>query len=477
MPTPEATVRRPEMDDQTAIAPQGRASAVPAAWRSLSRARLEYVFLVIALIWGLAQVVLMPPFQVPDEGDHWFRAWAMTEGQFTPDDHGVLTLPGSLARTVDLYSRLAGNDRVLPTSFDGQPGFTGYEDLFDGPGPAGPVTVVSRVSNYGPIGYLPQAVGIGIGRVIGAPPLISFYLARLVNLVAAVALLCFAIRLAPFGKQLFVLLALLPVTMMELASVSCDALTIAGTVFFIALVLWASARATLRRSDIALLLLSSGVFLNVKPGYWALILLVLLIRPSQLGNRKRYAGFLLAAETAVILGYVLVNWFITPASAAAGVPGTQLSFILSQPLDFLGVVWSSLPETVVRSAVSSGILGWMTVALPVVFYPLVMSAGFVFFFWLGDEAHLDLRQRVLMGGVAIAVFMTIAVALYVFLTPSGSGQIIFQGRYLIPVWLLLLLSAYGSRHAQRHRGAPLIAAVLIAMMVLDLGTIVSAYHL
>ena len=88
---------------------------------------------------------------------------------------------------------------------------------------------------YGWVGYLPQAAGIGLGRLVGASPLVCFYLARLANLFAAVALLFFAIRLAPFGKQLFVLIALLPMTMFELASVSCDALTISGAIFFTAL--------------------------------------------------------------------------------------------------------------------------------------------------------------------------------------------------------------------------------------------------
>src|SRR6185369_15643984 len=58
-------------------------------WRTanerIERARLEYVFVVIALVWGVAQVFIVPPLQVPDEGDHWFRAWALTDGQLTAD--------------------------------------------------------------------------------------------------------------------------------------------------------------------------------------------------------------------------------------------------------------------------------------------------------------------------------------------------------------------------------------------------------
>src|SRR5678815_613908 len=74
--------------------------------KRLERARLEHVFLVLALVGGTAQVFIVPPLQVPDEGDHWFRAWAMTDGQLTTDSAGSVTLPGSFARLADLYTGL-----------------------------------------------------------------------------------------------------------------------------------------------------------------------------------------------------------------------------------------------------------------------------------------------------------------------------------------------------------------------------------
>ena len=253
--------------------------------------RLEYVFLVIALVWGVAQVFIVPPLQVPDEGDHWFRAWALTDGQLAADRDGALTLPRSFAPTVDLYTRLVSDVQPLPPSLEGEAGFSTYEALFNGSGAAGSgsagtLRVMSRVANYSPVGYLPQAAGIAVGRLFGASLLTCFYLARLVNLLVAVALLFFAIRLAPFGKHLFMLLALLPMTMFELASVSCDALTISGVMLFIALVLWAGRLVTLGRIDVAILLGAAVALLNVKPGYEAVVLLVLLIRPEQLGGRR-----------------------------------------------------------------------------------------------------------------------------------------------------------------------------------------------
>jgi hypothetical protein len=51
-----------------------------------------------------------------------------------------------------------------------------------------------------------------------------------------------------------------------------------------------------------------------------------------------------------------------------------------------------------------------------------------------------------------------------------------QGRYLEPVWLLLLLSAYGIRVAQRHLGQLFVVGVLLVMMAQNLDTLISIYH-
>jgi hypothetical protein len=438
---------------------------------------LEYLFLVVALTWGVAQVFIVPPLQVPDEGDHRYRAWAITDGRFTADRNGMITLPGSFAPMIDLYTDRVVGEKGWPPLLEGLPGFRGYRDLFNGPGIPGTVTVASRVANYGPVGYLPQALGVGLGRLFGTSPLACFYLARLANLFAAVALLFFAIRIAPFGKQLFLLLSLLPMTMFMLASVSCDAMTIAGAMFFTALVLGASTRGTLRRVDIAVVLSSAAVFLNVKPGYWALVMLVLLIRSPQLGSRRRYVAFV-AASIIVVASVALLLWVLTSNDARAvaiGDPHSRLWQMLQSPLEFLGILGSNLPVNLAHGLIQTvGVLGWLNVALPPAFYAFVLAVALAFFLLLGEEVRLQPWQRVLLAAVGIAVFLTIMVALYAFLKPPADVGV--NGRYLVPVWLLLMLSVYGTRTLPRRRGVPFIVGVLVVMMAVNLQTLMAVYH-
>ncbi len=450
-------------------------------WRRINerceRARLEYVFLLLALTGGIAQVFIVPPLQVPDEGDHWFRAWAITDGQLTADPAGMVTLPGVFARTADLYTGLISDTEVLPPSLAGQPGFIGYDDLFNDASTSGTIRVVSRTATYGPVGYLPQAAGIGLGRLVGASPLACFYLARLANLLAAVAMLFLAIRLAPFGKQLFVLLALLPMTMFQLASVSCDAITISGAMFFTSLLLWLTTRPSLRGTDIVLVLAVGAILLNIKPGYEVLALLVLLLRPRQLGGRGRYVAFVLATLLAVVADLAL-NYVGTGAAARVGTDvgaRDQLILILQQPLGFLGVLGSSMQNHLLKWILESiGVLGWFTVALPPALYVFVLFAGVAFYFGRKEEVTLETANRLLLAAVAVATFVTLAVALYVFL-PTINGEISFQGRYLVPVWLLLLLSAYGIRFTRQHLDAAVMIGMLVVIVAVNLLTLASAY--
>ena len=449
------------------------------ARQAIVHPRMEYVFLVIALAWGIAQVFIVPPLQVPDEGDHWFRAWALSDGQLTADRQGMVTLPSAFAPQVELYRRLIGDAGKMPLSLEGQVGFSSYEQLFNGPDRTGTVKVVSRVSAYGPVGYLPQAVGIALGRLAGATPLASFYMARLANLLAAVVLLFFAIRLAPFGKQLFVLLALLPMTMFELASVACDALTISGAMFFISVVLWASRRATLRWVDLVVILSAAALLLNVKPGYWALVLLVLLLRPAQLGGRMRFAAFA-AANALAVAGVFLIDFSLTATDGhleAGGGPHAQLLFILHDPLSFLAILWTNtLDELPGWTLETIGVLGWLRVFLPMALYLFVVVAAVAFVVRMREEVDLEPWRRVLLAAVGALVFLTMAVALYAFLEPTGSQRVFFQGRYLAPVWLLLLLSIYGMRFAASYRGVRVVFVVALIMMASNLQTLMSTYH-
>ena len=76
----------------------------------------------------------------------------------------------------------------------------------------------------------------------------------------------------------------------------------------------------------------------------------------------------------------------------------------------------------------------------------------------------------------MAMLLSMAVAIYAVLTPAGSRFIYIQGRYLGPMWLLLLLSVYGIAFTRRQLGRFFTIGALLVIMGQNLATLAIAYR-
>lgn len=48
----------------------------------------QYIFLFLGIIYGTAFLFVIPPFQVPDEYEHYYKAYDISEGNIIPDKLG-----------------------------------------------------------------------------------------------------------------------------------------------------------------------------------------------------------------------------------------------------------------------------------------------------------------------------------------------------------------------------------------------------
>jgi len=231
------------------------------------------------------------------------------------------------------------------------------------------------------------------------------------------------------------------------------------------------------------LLVAAALFLNVKPGYWALIFLLLLIRPRQIGGAVKYWCFVASGLAVVVAVFLLVllststvSADLTASAAGAGVSG-QAHFILHHPLGFASVLWENVSATMMGWVEQSiGLLGWLQIPLPQTFYLFVLVVGLKFFMGMDEKLTLQTWRRLLLGAVGVAMFLTLAISVYVFLEPVGSARVFLQGRYLAPIWLLLMLSVYGIRLVQQHWRVIFITAVFLLMLAQNFHTLMAYYR-
>jgi hypothetical protein len=137
------------------------------------------VCFLLGLLGVMPLVVLTPPFQVPDESQHFLRAYQLSELRmraFVEDGETKAMLPSSL---IELIEHFLGTRAVLaPRPITAQPLQQTWMALDRPLEPERRELVSLEYSAYPPPPYLPQAIAIAAGRWLGAGPLALLYLGK-----------------------------------------------------------------------------------------------------------------------------------------------------------------------------------------------------------------------------------------------------------------------------------------------------------
>jgi uncharacterized membrane protein len=400
-------------------------------------------YLITALIGGAIMAFLSPPFQAPDEPNHFFRAQALSEGYVvaqrqpgkvgapmrTVIPHWALTLMGDIPGHPDKKQTVDG----LKAQRDAR-----ADDLSI-------MFVDFRNSAlYSPVVYLPQAAGLGLGRLSRMPLLDAYYLGRLLNLIASVALCYWTALRLPYAQLSFVMLALCPMFLFQQASFSADALTYALAAAFCGAVLKESVHTdtALGRRTVSTLALLGALMGLTKPSAAPLPLFALLLlrRTSGSSHRRPWGAVMvvIGISWATMLGWSsMMSGMYLIANLAPGIdPSGQRAWILAHPWGFVDIVWRTILvywSPLLHSAV--GVLGWLDTALAwryvKLFYGALIVSGVV----AGARtAYPGWAERWLAALLAISTYVLMAVISYLTWTPVGAPLIDgWQGRYFLPL--------------------------------------------
>jgi uncharacterized membrane protein len=451
--------------------------------------RPPLVCFLLGLLGVVPMVILTPPFQVPDEPQHFYRAYQLSElrvGGIVRDGGAGAMLPSSLIELTDRFLGPRGHD--LPRPITAQP-LWGTWLAFDQPLDPDRREFIdfSGALVYSPLPYLPQIIAIAVARWAGAGPLALLYVARLANVLVALALLSWAVRIMPVGREAVMVVGLLPMAAFEYASVSPDAAIIGTAFLFTAVALRGQLRGRWTADEVAVAAVSGLVFCSLKPVYAPLLVLAL---PAALTRGRMKHTLLVHAIILVVgLGGTVIWLHFASSVWVLRFPGTSLegqaNYIVTHPLAYA--------RTIARSFWYDGgfyyynligLLGWIILYLPSFAY--VLPAGALLLSVLaqpGDVPRLPVYavawNTLLLGG-SVALSMT---AMYLFTTPVEWWIVVrFQGRYFLP---LLALAVATACSVVRLRPSPraseaafLVVTVIIATELLTTGVvIVSAYQL
>jgi uncharacterized membrane protein len=442
-------------------------------------------------LMGVGLVFLIPPFQSPDEFNHFYRIYQISDGQLLGELNSDSTklggyIPNSLVDVTNPFKSMI-QQSSNKTSFDTIIKYLSTplekdKKIFE---------EFPNTARYSVTAYLPQVLTIGLLKQFDVHPLCMMYLGRLMNFLFWFLLVNIAVQKTPVFKELIMCFLLLPASLAINGTLNADVTT--NAIFFMLFTLFFRFRH--KTSSISFIELSLFTLLFLlttinKICYLPALFLLLLIKKEQFGSLKLKISYIsvnliLNLGVAILLSNQVhhlvypnpenINWTTYENSLRPGYnvnPELQTRQIMADPFLFLKNLVSSSAATIRNSSNSwVGGYGWES-ALP---------SGLLIFFWyflavvaLFYKYDLKIWER--CGLAFIGFGMTILFLLSTHLHWDGVGDFIehsWGGKYFIPIFPLYfwaiagLFSKFLKQSEKVFYSAKIIAVVAFIVIYVD----------
>lgn len=455
-------------------------------------------FTAIALIFGMLFASILPPGHVPDEPNHFFKAYQISLGQWKAqrkDQRLGGELPTSIIQLFEPFRglRYHYDARINKDNFQQiaqltlQPVQIQFQDF--------PNTAV-----YTPIGYAPQAMSIWIFRMLKVRPIVLFYLTRFLSLLIWIGMIRLSIAWIPFGKWLLAILALLPSSLWIHCGISADMMT-NGIAFLLIAWLLKTIYGQPPKSKWSWLypILFTMVLAATKIVYAPIFLLAILIPQSHFPkvlSQKSQTNKWIFISSGMLINLLIIFALYTSSKTnfipyedynpafregqqinEGANPSQQFDYVIHHPIAFAKtMVMSYVGSTKATLAHYFGKFGWEKNYLPSWLIGLLLLVTLL----LGSATTTSIKpnHRLLMIAIGIIMMMGFATVIYIQWSPIGSNRILsLAGRYMIPIFPLFYLTM--PAFLRKHQSVILLFAQATIILSLSYGSwlILGRYYL
>lgn len=435
-------------------------------------------FLWLALPLYLAYALLTPAFQTPDEPQHLFRAWQLSELQLIGERRGNESggvLPGGLGAAT-----LAELGTLQPHARKPVPERSGWLPRGT-PADAAPPFFHNFLGSviYSPVSYLPQVGVIAIGRAADWPVETIVLAGRVANALLFLLLFGYAIRLTPWGGPAFLFIGLHPTTVSSTATFGQDGLVIGSSALLVAVGLRVMLSGRWSGSSLLTLAGAGAGIALTKFLYLPLMVTAGLFAGRDLKGRLREAVPMVAIAIAAALlaaGWLMLVKNVTVPPTGDVLPTDQrLTGFLSDPTEFMHAfagTYSNL--SILFSAYS---FAWLTVGpVPIPLFVGTAAMGALLLVG-GDGMQVpNLKQRAWLLLIGLGMIVLVSFAMWLYYTPVGADHVRgVQARYLLPS-ALVMLPALLPRTSRSPRALFWMMTLLVIANAGSLMAIVGAFY-
>ena len=395
---------------------------------------LEKIFLILAIPLGMLYFFLIPVGRVPDEMNHFYRAYEISNGNFVSthdEEHG-----SGNDYSVKVGSVVFEEDRSyddVVRALDIKEADTDDEKFVTYP----------NTSIYAPTCYFPQSLGMMIGNIFHTPILMKAYIGRLFNFATWVILVFFGIKKSPILKKVMLFVSLLPITLQQAASLSPDAINYGVAILLIGLVLYYaySFKGKIRIKDWVVISVLCVVLSMCKYIYAPICLLLFLIPVEKFGDKKKklkYIGFL-ALGIIALIGI----WYLITRNLFVDKPGVdaveQMKYILTNPFRIIAAIINTFFSTgqLIVGGLFGGYLEWFTIQAP--FLTVIATiVAFCVLVYNYRRSSIPTNLKRLSVFIILSIVGISFIIEYLKWTPVGLGYVDgIQGRYYLPILFMV----------------------------------------
>ena len=445
-------------------------------------------FFVAAMLIGMAVQWVIPVYGVPDEPWHMDTAYNLSNIIMRADkepQYGTV-----LKRECDVItSDLLAND-VESNSY-----YQLLKDSFDKPENTRLIRVayVDSGNQVPDIVYLPAALGIITGRMLGLSGIMTYQLARIFSLIVYALIVWVAIRIIPFCNSLLSMVGLSLIALQQGASASYDSVINAFMLLFISLcfnLAYGKQEKNNKNTKIYIVLLVvTALFIaTVKGGvYTPLFLLMLLIynkKHIKKTNNKKVLNrtLIFAGVIVVVVGVVLWRFYPTLTAIFAGETlseGTNysLSYVLKHPVTVIYTFWRTIMKhgQTYMLGLFGGVLGWHNVKISWIFILPIVIGMLLLANVENERPPKDKMYKVISLGISAVTTVLVMFAMLLAFTSTKDSTIWgIQGRYFI-TFLPLVLSALSTKmiNVSKERANGIVYIMLSSQMIALLQVVVA----
>lgn len=402
-------------------------------------------FILNFFFWGIIFLFLVPPFQAPDEQVHFPRVFELSCGKILlskGEKVGGANLPASIQEFTSIMGAIPFHKE---NKFDYK---TLYQHLTTPTNEKETTFITFSTQLYSPFQYLPQVLGISVGKIFDVSICVLYYLGRLFSLCIIGILLYLSIKYIPFNKWALVMLCLSPMSLFLAVSHSSDPMIFACSFLLIAIVLRTMYDTSFRLSVsiIGLLLLCIATLATSKFGSYFPILLIVLLIPTTVFSDKRtgyiFKLMLFAIGIALALFWNLKTKFIfDELSEGNSIFSNNIHNLCSY--EYIQLVLRTFIILAHRLYLSFFTLGWLDTPLPSI---MCYCWGFLLilltvFSNSSIYIYIPLFIRIFFLFIPLVISIGIVTSMYLGCGTTGENVINgIQGRYFFPISMLVLLT-------------------------------------